>query len=644
MNPIFSALPFEQLYQEYVRYTKSSIPHITEYTQIINISELTIPIWQEHNRSLTEIASRLNNSYNLASESYNSISLALDRLTLQVSALSEQANRLNFIKQDETREFVWVSETFNTNTFIENASNVIVDTSQGIAHLAYDNFKSIPYEPKITNTEELKELKAIPGNNLEILDISAIESNKVTTSSKNSYLLDNIFDEDLTSYFTIERFFVPPQQKLRFNDKTKQFIYDAAGTSLEDVKSVTANLDWDALVSWGPGMAPYKSAYISFKDVNNNVNTNLTSNKDTEDKVKMVLELKLSVPTKVSFIDINALISRIGRPVIIEEVKVNIEGFGSVLTIAKNISLDPNKTNVDLIGLDILKPVGNLTTGARINVPTDRKITSVTIELSSQSYLTKILHPFAWINLLRRSERRFVLFSSVDREDIKKRVSVFSENLPLLSTTIKNFNGSNLLNGTVDFSKFVPRDEVKNGPLAPLTGPIQQGIVSTSTTNPVGMAGLNIIASLVPAITNVGGFSRDFSVVDQKTGYDVFQANRAAIEINNIKINQATFKTSGTLITRELSFAKSVKSIGLFVEEEISETWPVGQWIKYYISIDGGKSWINIEPLKGVGVDQKVSLPRLTNKVKVRLDFQRPQNDDSSTPICRHIALRGEPV
>lgn len=71
---------------------------------------------------------------------------------------------------------------------------------------------------------------------------------------------------------------------------------------------------------------------------------------------------------------------------------------------------------------------------------------------------------------------------------------------------------------------------------------------------------------------------------------------RYAIGVSNIRLNSRNYSTQSEFLSKTFS-TPIIRTVSLEVEDFIPESFPTGDWIKYYISIDEGSSWYRISPL-----------------------------------------------
>ena len=78
------------------------------------------------------------------------------------------------------------------------------------------------------------------------------------------------------------------------------------------------------------------------------------------------------------------------------------------------------------------------------------------------------------------------------------------------------------------------------------------------------------------------------------SGFNLEFAHRFALGIKDVQIKQNTFSVNSEYISYPFKLDKPVKEISLSGSHRIPENFPNGEWVKYYISVDSGKSWHRI--------------------------------------------------
>lgn len=119
-----------------------------------------------------------------------------------------------------------------------------------------------------------------------------------------------------------------------------------------------------------------------------------------------------------------------------------------------------------------------------------------------------------------------------------------------------------------------------------------------------------------------------------QTYYDLF---RYAIGIRDIQAFAHDYALTSTLITREFSSPKEIRKVVLETDHYI----PPGTNIKYYVSVNGGESWHQINPLNKPSIynEDGSVVPRILNLNQTGLNEQEQKNVFTSEPV-RGVRLR----
>lgn len=595
------------------------------------------------------MAKRLDRLTNDIAQTNNVISADLDALEGLVAQAKDAVQELTFAKSDEGTDFLWVGDSFNTNLFVNDKSTVYVDTDRGEITLLPEEYLDVEGFSVVLDTDSLIAQQALPGANLLINEFQTDQSNgnpTVLFDKANSNSYESLTDEDILTWFEVERVFIPKKQKLV--QKGKAWVSDSSG-QLSDVLEKTSNLDWESEVVW-PGLSSsVKVPIVQFLDPDKI--SKIESNPDYQDRdygTTLNFQLLLDTPQELSSIVLTPYI-RPGYPDLeVLRIEAELEGLSQPVPIVTSRSLTQTKATTDAITTSISKKSSEITEGVRFQIPSDRKVKALRFSIYGGPKSNELLaHPWIWVNIHRRSERNYGLFSSVDHEDIPKRLPIY-EKPPILRADQKIDTISSAVflspttqapaNGTV-----IGVDD-KSGPLAGLTSAAQYG-VSTIRTSNLGTSFLAGLAnSLVDRVLNIGGFSRDFTVTEQDSGFDVFEGARSNVCIRDLTLEKVSFSPDGVLYTREREFPAFVSSFGLFVEEEIPDNWGEGNWLEYYVKFDNNDEWIRIQPLRGQDVDQSLQFDQPVKKFQLQVRVNGNPQDSVHTPILKHYSAKGLPA
>lgn len=649
----FSDSSMEAVVYNYLTSIKNIKPpmKINEFSEASNIDELV----GDHIRWVFdfnyEIATRVDKSYSNITQVNNSLGAQLDLLESLIGQASETLDGLSFGKADEGTDFAWVTDSFNSNLFTEDSSSVFVNTDQGYVTLLPKSRNVIDDLDVTLDYDLLKAQKALPGVNILTSQVQYLNSGiEIYYDQSPSRTTFNLLDKDPMTWLEIERNFIYPNQKLI--QKSKAWVSDSTG-NLSSVQEKTQNLDWNVVVKWPTVESEQQIA--EFIDPQDNYNS-ATSTLDHKDRsfntvVKIILTLKN--PRPVSSILITPFLRFQESNLKLQSLSLIVEGLGEELVVASDKFLTKDNNESSSITSSQTKSPTETTSGVRIPFPTDRNVKQVLLTLEGEvvDNLT-FAHPFVWVNIHRRSERNYGLFSSVDHEDISKRLPIY-EKPPLLSfSTFKtSIIGSLFLSPTTEVpaNGSVIDSEVKKGPLDFIKPIASQAARAEdfNKTNAVGsIANLpssiltGIASSLIGNFLNIGGFSRDFTVTDQQSGFDILTGARSSVALRGIELENIIFSDEGVWTSKEREFLVPVKTFGLYVETRSPEDWPTNEWFEYYVSLNN-QNWTPIKPLKGQDIDQSLKLETPIKKFKLQVRLKGNPNDKTRSPELLHYAVKG---
>lgn len=621
-----------------------------------NISELVSPNINGVNQEIFRVSVRTDSLYDWLSDFNNALKAEIETVERSVSVASDSIRDVAFINGDDISDFDWISDSFNTSAFVDkSASTVFVDTNYGMVGLLPEEYEKVGGFEVVLDNEANK--NTFPGCNLLILDVPNVgntnDEPKVTLETTNSRDLENMLDDDPLTWFEVERNFIPPEQKMV--RKGRAFVTDSSGT-LQNVLGVTADYDWRVFVQWpgsqsadqgADGKGRYLAEFVTVDSVNE-VDTKPDPNVNRDYQARLVFDCILATPVELSAVRV-APFTRTGAPNIsVNKILVTVEGLQEPILIVQDQQLTTTGASNTKIEKYIDRNTGSQSKGALYGIPTNRKVSKIRFEFSAKPYKVRLAHPFGEVQQERRSERKYLFVSSVDREVFWQRVPVFQSPPQLISRAVKTGVTGSLLNtSSTNLPNVgnVSTDGSHDGPLSFLSDSVTSaaGSVGLTTSNPFAAILLNVGTNLLGSLMNVGSFSRTFTVLDQKVGYDVFDGYRASIAIRDLSLEKVKYKSSGVLRSVKRSFPRRVSKIGLFVEEVVPEEWGTGNWIKYFISIDG-VNWSPIEKLSGNNATGMYTPPSPVRDVYFQAVFTGNSSDPNRTAWLRNVALRGLPA
>lgn len=151
-------------------------------------------------------------------------------------------------------------------------------------------------------------------------------------------------------------------------------------------------------------------------------------------------------------------------------------------------------------------------------------------------------------------------------------------------------------------------------------------------------------------------------VGDIQSGLEALQAKRYMIGIRDINTAAYEFYSSSVYISKPFESQKPIKEISFDSMEYIPSYFIKSEWVKYYISIDDGKSWIQINRKSDLSVSTKkkiiinqnipiegrfndtiyIDYSENVNKFRVKIELSRPTSTIDNiyyTPIIYQYSV-----
>jgi hypothetical protein len=395
----------------------------------------------------------------------------------------------------------------------------------------------------------------------------------------------------------------------------------------------------------------------------------------------LVFDLVLLQPQQISSIKILPFI-RGTSPINLKSVTAYVGD--TPIAIASDVELGATTRSTSLLQKEILRRTGASTTGSIFFIPTDQEITKFRIELFSTPEEAKygLAHPFHEEYIERRSVRKYVVFSSVDKKkswsrkpvnaDPKEVISSarspkilgsVAQSLGLLSLLSQLFstgqgkgtNAGQAVGGAVGGGLggalgTLGKVAQTAGNIGAISGAINAG--TKALGGALGGVGtflgkaVPIIGGILTAVDlgkELFGFSRTFKTLDKKSGYDIFRGHRAGVALKDVTLQKIIYSGASTLVSTKRSFPGKVTKIGLFVEEQIPTAWGPGDWISYYLSTDG-TNWISVPKITDVTLEKSFNLAEPTSDVYFMAVMKGNPEDPFHSPVIKHYVLQGLPI
>jgi hypothetical protein len=147
--------------------------------------------------------------------------------------------------------------------------------------------------------------------------------------------------------------------------------------------------------------------------------------------------------------------------------------------------------------------------------------------------------------------------------------------------------------------------------------------------------------------------------------FEIYSAKRFTIGLRSIDVNYSMYAQKAQLISKPFIFGYNVKNLTISSDTVFSlqgENSNVS-YIKYYISIDDGKKWIQISPIenpfngipeilsfnenvesfgqvKGVSYFNSPDIPSDTRSIRIKIEIEKPRYENT-TPVIYSYQIAG---
>jgi hypothetical protein len=623
----------------------------------VDMNALVGDLFTGANQEILYHVGRMDDFYSWLSETNNVLKSEIESVEKAVTQATDDIQDISIVIGDENRNFYWVSDSFNNNTYVDlTKSSCLVDTDYGMVTLGPKQLQAI------TDFEALidrQTTKGIPGANLYIVNPGkfgiATKEPEPTLEKTDTRNFGTIFDLDPSSWFEVERNFIPPTQKLKMQGRA--FVYSESGEE-KNVKEVTADLDWTAIVEWPDGYQDggpdgkgkslvewrnlEKESSVLSQAISQLVGPQTGT--DLNPDACLAFNLNLKVPTSLSAIKLLPFIRDDGAPITIQSLDVVADG--NIISVAKDIELGTNRSTTRL-QREILRRTGVQLVGSVFSIPTDRDISEIRVVLTSKPISTKhgFGHIFKDVLTEYRTERNHVLWRSVNKWKDWGRVK-YNENVPKLTSSYSRPAIVGTLMGAGQAAHVLGTAWNSAAAAAKLAG------TAFKVGGTLGSAGAWLgravpwIGAILALDQLVGGFfsiNKSSAVLEAKVGFDVFKGHRSAVGLRDVTLVKTIYENESVVQSIKREFPGYVSKIGLFVDEYIPEHWGAGDWITYYVSVDG-TNWKSIPKLADSTLEKSLVLPEPTKTIFFRAIIKGNGSDTYHTPQLRHYALQGLPV
>ena len=621
---------------------KTDLNLIPESAEISNVSAYLQPLNQQINDVLAKAAQNIDQSYTYLKEINNQTESKMESLTTAIDSL--KANLASTLVTDFGAQALIVSDTFkNTTQIDETNSSGLIDTTNGEVSLAYSKYE------QITNYVKTIDQTLTQGNPGCYSEIANLNYNQGSTKAPlvSMFPTSNDFsaidDGSTTTWFELERVFIPPTQKV--TQLERSYVSSEIGV-IQDVDKITQDFDWKIKISWN-GTDFVDTALGDFTDPDNTTDSL---------NAKLVFSLDLDTPTNLSFITLKPLFKN-NNQIILDKLEVYTNNRW--VTLQSDIDLGlKNGINKYLVNESTLE-------GYTTQITVDSPIEKIKVYFTGGLYQTQygIAHKFKDVYSKHRTERNNGLWRSADTWEQWGRVAVDST-VPAYTVTNQRNGlvgsiiniGSTIIgaNNAINASKTKTSGGVlgtvaKIGSAASLgaSGVLGSGLQKILGSGAVAQLG-TVASAIAPYVIGlqlldqvVGGLfsvNKTVTTLDSQLGWDVFKAYKSSVCIKELILGRITYEDSSTITSLPLYFKKPVTRVALYVDEEIPNNWPQSQYTTYSVSTDG-QTWYEISRLSTLS-NGYVEFPS-TQQIYYKIDFKKYSEDNYRTPKVKNIVIQG---
>lgn len=580
------------LYNTFKEPTLTPIPLRTSY--LPKTSAITTPL-NQLDEDLTLYFEQLYNVAEAAKETVNICATERAGISELYNEAYSSCVEVTSYSSDSDTSFLWITDTFKTSSKIDtSASTTRIDTSKGIVSLAIDGETSL--SSMVSSIDLTHAISGdtyavgLPGNSLEISSIGySSNADEIEEPSSPTFVganqtdatsITNIFDEDSTTWFEWESYYVPKRQTVK--KQGTAYVLDDSGSSTLIIgdDSVTRNYGWKYTITWPDGDESTQHWIVT--------PWSGTDTPAAEQSLDMILTVQFTSAQDMSWIELTPYLP------------TDREGNVMTCTLASvQVYVDSESTWHELLTTSIILnanlaqaldttssglPVKDYMGTAVVTCPYSG-ITYVRVKLKqSAPYATKIGH----------------LYYVKETQTTKTKKTLISSKT---STTTKwtRVSSSELEASSTDSSS--------------VSLPIIGTLWGSSTT------------------------STDLAVYSY---YDIFSAYRYAMGIRELGLYERSYSSSGILVSKALTFSSPVIAVSIIVGETIPDGWDTSStWVTYEISTDGS-TWQTIVPQNTSSQEGTViHFADAITTIYVRATLSRPDTLSSESPILNYYALKG---
>lgn len=549
--------------------------------------------------NLVDIWNKLKDLGEQSKDQFNNINSNLIELNTLINSVQNKLTEFQLYSSDSSDNFLWASDSFLNKSNIDlTKTTAFIDNKLGMAMLKASSLVSLNSSIKSVTIDKLNSV-GVPGNNFVINKISGAKSiddknpePQVVLESgiNNLSSISNMFDSQPNSWFEWEVNNIPVTQKCKTQGAS--YVQDISGTSINILDS-TSNFGWKKFIQW-----PGENTLDRGKDGTGYYLINTSTDKNA----KIVLNIELNTPTKISCLEIIPQVIG-GVYCIVKDITV----FNSDKSNSKKIVEPSNPVYLtEKLNESIKHSTNNIPennySGTGLWTIDETEISSLQITLEANGNYIPPLgfgHEY-YFQLINKTETTsFALIKFVGHSEYIQR-QPNPEQAIQASSSGGNLSGIGTLVGTA-----------------------------------VAGVGAGLIGQTVGALLNQ---STDVNIMRQGSAFDIFNGNRSVVAIKDIELSLRTYVEQNVIYSTPYYFPKELKAVSIISTESIPESWQ-GDFIKYELSVDGF-NWTEINPENKSTVNTAF-FAKGSRSILVKITLSRPKDINKDTPMLMNYTLKG---
>ena len=572
----------------------------------------------DYNKNIDEISNDIDNAYSqintikkIAKNNENYSELYNDFLTPIVNQISTKTTDIAAYLNDPTNINLNIHEDFNNTNNIDNETNALIDTREGIATLGVSSRDNIlpentkiriinsngypgnMHEVQITNENQLNQRKGI--------DIEGV-------GGAISGIDVDVESVDIGSYEYIEE----DQRNIKFKYETSPHLHTA---NIIDNNPET--------------MFQYELCNIPDEIKNNHLQDFELEYKEGEVWAKdpeegyltLTLEFELPEPQLANQLNLIPYQPTDGGETKIIEVNISP---------SKNLEPKNIYRESDIIESQEYRKENNTFYFPEQNI----QIIQITLEQHSP-YETKIGNMFCEHHVVVEETTSY-LWGVVESSEVEERV----ERVECGQISLENLEQK----AQLDLATLVGTAGAVGGAIAGA----KYGAAMGSVAGPPGA----ILGAIAGAVLGSGLASSSTEVIDSdtKVGIEAFDGWRWALGVKHLSLNRNSYQPTSQIITKNYNTPYPIKKLKIDTIEDIPQNFynhNNNPWVEYHFSVDDGGSWHQIAPynqhnglpsvfiinseeieeLKKEGYEY-ITTSNNPNQIKFMIIFNRPKGEE----------------